>query len=74
MTERRHYETRIIRESGNYIAKLSEYAGECREIVFCDGEQVHLAEFPASNLGQAKRGEYLEVMGNSIADRRERGQ
>lgn len=70
--ERKHYETREIRTSGNYIAKFSEYAGECREIVFRNGEQIHFAEFSASNLGQAKRGEYLGVMCASVVDRFER--
>ena len=70
--EHKHYETRIIRKSGNYIVKFSEYAGECREVVFRNGERIHFAEFPASNLGKANRGEYLAVMGESIADRWER--
>ena len=68
----KHYETRIIRDSGNYIVKLSEISGNCEEIVFRNGEEIHRARFPANNLGSAKRGEYLEVMGNSIADRFER--
>jgi len=67
-----HYNTRIVRDSGNYIVKLAERDGLCREIVFRNGEQIHYAEFPASNLWGAKRGEYLEVMGESIADKWER--
>lgn len=62
--ERKHYETR---HNTDYIGKLSEYAGECREVVFYKGEKIHDAEFPASNLGTSSRGGYLESMTASIA-------
>jgi hypothetical protein len=60
----KHYETRY---QTNYIAKLREQDGKCIEIVFFNGEQIHRAEFLASNLGTAKRGEYLECMVASVA-------
>lgn len=59
-----HYE---MRYQTNYIAKLREKDGECTEIVFFNGEQIHKATFPASNLGSAKRGDYLASMVASVA-------
>lgn len=59
-----HYETRY---TGGYIAKLSEREGVCKEIVFHNGEQIHFAEFPSSNLGSASRGGYLSAMVSSVA-------
>lgn len=62
----RHFE---LRYKGDYIAKLRENTEtrQCSEVVFHNGVQVHSAEFPASNLGSASRGEYLECMAASIA-------
>jgi len=58
-----------LRHDGDYIAKLRENTDtrECAEIVFYRGEKIHTATFPASNLGGASRGEYLECMAHSIA-------
>jgi hypothetical protein len=68
------YETRVEANGKSYIAKLMEMTDEnqCREIVFANGEQIHYAEFPASNLGDAKRSGYLKVMAESIAYRHKR--
>lgn len=63
-TLRKHYETRY---QSDYIGKLSEYAGECREVVFYKGEKIHDTTFPATNLGSASRGGYLDNMTASIA-------
>lgn len=67
----RHYE---LRHKADYIAKLRENTdtGNCHEIVFYKGEQIHESSFPSRNLGGASRGEYLECMVHSIA--REHGQ
>lgn len=67
---REHYE---MRYNTDYIAKMSEQDGECREIVYYKGEQIHYATFPASNLGSAKRGDYLEAMVATIARRHKMG-
>ena len=56
-----------MRFEDKYIAKLRESGNECSEVVFFNGEQIHSATFPASYLGSAKRGEYLECMVHSIA-------
>jgi hypothetical protein len=64
MAGSKHYE---MRYKTNYIAKLREQDGECTEVVFFNGEQIHRATFSASNLGLAKRGEYLSSMVASIA-------
>ena len=66
-----HYE---MRYESNYIAKLREQDGECTEVVFFRGEQIHRATFLASNLGSAKRGEYLGCMVASVAREHQRGQ
>ncbi len=68
------YETRIEANGKSYIAKLMEVMDEnqCREIVFADGEQIHYSEFPASNLGSASRGGYLNAMAHSIAAKHKR--
>ena len=60
----KHYE---MRYKTDYIAKLREHDGECTEVVFFNGEQIHRATFPASNLGLANRGEYLRSMVASVA-------
>jgi hypothetical protein len=59
-----HYETRY---QSDYIAKLRDDGTTCTEIVFYRGGQIHRAEFPSSNLGTAKRGEYLDCMVVSVA-------
>ncbi len=68
----KHYETRIDVNGKSYIGKLSEQDGLCREIVFANGEQIHYAEFPASNLGKAGRGGYLDAMAHSMAAKHKR--
>lgn len=68
-----HYEMRLEANGNSYIAKLAEHDGLCREIVFANGSQIYYAEFPSSNLGSAKRGDYLEAMANSIAAKHKRG-
>lgn len=67
----KHYE---MRYKQNYIAKLREQDGQCEEIVFFKGEQIHRVSFEASNLGSASRGEYLRVMVASIAREHSRGE
>jgi hypothetical protein len=59
-----HYETRY---ETSYIAKLRDDGTECTEVVFFNGETIHKATFPASNLGSANRGEYLCCMVASVA-------
>jgi hypothetical protein len=68
------YETRIDVNGKSYIGKLMEMTDEnqCREIVFANGEQIHYAEFPASNLGDASRGGYLNAMAHSMAAKHKR--
>lgn len=67
-----HYEMRLDANGNSYIAKLSEQNGQCREIVFANGLQIHYAEFPASNLGDANRGGYLDAMAHSIVAKHKR--
>lgn len=67
-----HYEMRLDANGHSYIVKLSEQDGMCREVVFENGVMIHFAEFPSANLGDAKRGQYLRVMGDSIAAKRKR--
>lgn len=59
-----HYE---MRYETHYIAKLRESGDTCDEVVFFNGEMIHKATFRASNLGSAKRGEYLDCMVASVA-------
>lgn len=56
-----------LRYENDYIAKLREKDSECVEVVFFKGEEIHRATFPTSNLGSAKRGEYLGCMAASVA-------
>jgi hypothetical protein len=71
-----HYETRYQSDNApggsDYIAKLRDDGTTCTEIVFYRGEQIHRAEFPSSNLGTAKRGEYLDCMVISVARKHKR--
>lgn len=67
-----HYEMRLDANGQSYIVKLAEQDGLCREVVFANGAIIHYAEFPASSLGDAKRGEYLRAMGASIAAKHKR--
>ena len=60
----KHYE---LRYQNDYIGKLRESGNTCTEIVFFRGEQIHRAEFPSSNLGNAERGGYLSAMVASVA-------
>ncbi len=59
-----HYE---MRYETHYIAKLRDDGTQCTEVVFFNGEMIHKATFHASNLGSAKRGEYLGCMVASVA-------
>ncbi len=60
----KHYE---VRYQNDYIAKLRESGDTCTEVVFFRGEQIHHADFPSSNLGDADRSAYLSSMVASIA-------
>ena len=66
------YAMRLDTNGHSYIAKLTERDGICREVVFADGVQIHFAEFEASCLGSANRGNYLEAMTASIAAKHKR--
>jgi hypothetical protein len=59
-----HYE---MRYQNDYIAKLRVSGTEATEVVFFNGAMIHQATFPISNLGNAKRGAYLECMVASVA-------
>lgn len=67
-----NHEAKVERRGYRFVATLYVTGGECSEFVrlYAHGgsEQIHWAEFPLRNLGDADRDEYTRVMCASIAD------